>query len=129
MRRAFSLMLICTALAACGDGDRDNEVEADEIGVGAECSVNDDCNQDDGTQVCLTQFKGGYCGIEDCQDDAECPDGSACVRHEGANYCFRICVDKAECNANRGVDEESNCSSNVEFVEDNKSVKTCVPPS
>lgn len=101
-------------------------VEADELGVGAQCAGADDCLED---QSCLDQFKGGYCGIENCADDLDCPEGSACVAHEdGVNYCFRICVDKGECNVNRDPDNESNCSANVDFV-DGGGGKACVPPS
>ncbi len=110
-------------LTACGN-------DADDIGVGAACSVADDCNQDDGDQQCLTQFKGGYCGLEGCAADADCPEGSACVSHsDGVNYCFRICVDKADCNANRSVDDEANCSSSVTFADGTKDGKACIPPS
>jgi len=45
------------------------------------------------------------------------------------NYCFRICVDKAECNLNRDVDVEANCSSSVDFVDGKKGAKACIPPS
>ncbi|WP_146155587.1 hypothetical protein [Enhygromyxa salina] len=100
--------------------------EADELGVGAECSGAADCL--DG-QACLAQFKGGYCGIKDCELDVDCPEGAACVAHDdGNNYCFRICVDKAECNLNRGPDVESNCSANITFT-DGGGGKACVPPS
>lgn len=100
--------------------------EADELGVGAECSATGDCLEG---QECLTQFKGGYCGLSGCLDDLDCPEASACVTHDdGNNYCFRICVDKSECNVNRGPDVESNCSSNVTFA-DGGGGKACVPPS
>ena len=106
---------------ACGGS------EADDLGVGAECAANDDCDADT-DQVCLG-FKGGYCGIEGCLANADCPEDSACVAHDdGINYCFRICIDKAECNANRSVENESNCSANVDFVEPTNA-KACVPPS
>lgn len=114
------------ALAACGDDDDDGGTEADKIGVGAVCSVAEDCL--DG-QVCLP-FKGGYCGLSGCTGDVDCPQGSACVKHtDGVNYCFRICVDKAECNRNRPVDLESNCSSSVDFVDGKGTLKACVPPT
>ncbi|KIG12976.1 hypothetical protein DB30_00860 [Enhygromyxa salina] len=126
MRRVLALSLVfaasLTLTLACGDSG----VEADELGVGAECSAAADCL--DG-QTCLAQFKGGYCGIEDCTFDVDCPEGSACVAHEdGSNYCFRICTNKSECNANRGPDVESNCSSNITFT-DGGGGKACVPPS
>jgi hypothetical protein len=128
---------VCLALGvvvvvACG-GD-DDGTEADRYGVGAECRVDDDClqSEDDSEPVqrCLMQFKGGYCGVADCTGDDDCPSGSACVAHtDGDNYCFRICVDKGECNRNRGPEVESNCSSNITFVDDSNQGKACVPPS
>jgi hypothetical protein len=118
------LSLIATVLlAACGsDG-------ADALGVGAQCTMNDDCNQDDGMQTCLP-FKGGYCGLQGCLHDTDCPDQSACIMHtDGINYCFRTCLDKAECNANRDAENESNCSSSTTFVDGDMGRKACIPPN
>lgn len=126
-----TLNVVCLCLIwACGD---DDGTEADELGVGASCSSNDDCLRegDGGVNLsCLKQFKGGYCGLEGCRSNEDCPESSACVAHDdGKNYCFRSCKDKAECNANRDADDEANCSSNVEYVDDKTSGKSCVPPS
>ncbi len=116
-------MLCLTLTWGCGEN-------ADSLGVGAECTVADDCRQDEVAQDCLTQFKGGYCGIVDCASDEDCPRDAGCIAHEdGSNYCFRVCIDKAECNENRGVDNEANCSSNVTFVDGAMGRKACVPPS
>ena len=116
---------VCFALlfaVGCGGSD------ADSLGIGAECAVNDDCNVDD-DQVCLN-FKGGYCGRQNCAGDVDCPADSACVAHtDGVNYCFRLCVDKVECNENRSVDNEANCSSNITYVDPGTHGKACVPPS
>ena len=118
-------LLLVFGLAA---GGCDDDTEADRLGVGAQC-VASECDEEL-ELVCLTQFKGGYCGLEDCTADLDCPEGSACVAHtDGVNYCFRICLDKPECNRNRDVENESNCSSNVVFVEGKTGVKACVPPS
>ncbi len=118
----FALFAGSLAISACGS-------DADDLGVGAQCTANDNCNQDDGAQTCLP-FKGGYCGLMGCTTDADCPDASACITHtDSVNYCFRICADKAECNANRDVDNEANCSSSVDFVEGANGRKACVPPS
>ncbi|MBN2344003.1 MAG: hypothetical protein JXR45_21095 [Deltaproteobacteria bacterium] len=131
------VVAMCTAglfaWAGCGD-DPPPGTEADHVGVGAECVTNEDCPQpvDDSVpaQICLQQFDGGYCGIEDCTGNDDCPDGSACVAHDdGVNYCFRVCLDKSECNLNRTIDNQSNCSSNITFVDPNTNVKACVPPS
>jgi hypothetical protein len=119
------VLVALSAAAACG-----SDTEADSLGVGAECSVQDDCDQET-NQQCLTSFKGGYCGIEGCVSDADCPSASACVTHDDSiNYCFRTCTDKAECNENRSPEQESNCSGSVTFVETQQDVtKACIPPS
>ena len=117
-------------VAGCGNSD--GETEADRIGVGAECTDSAECESADEEVelVCLTQFTGGYCGLEGCMGDDECPEGSACVAHDdGKNYCFRICQDKPECNRNRTPENESNCSANIDFVDDPQDRKACVPPS
>ncbi|EDM73880.1 hypothetical protein PPSIR1_24109 [Plesiocystis pacifica SIR-1] len=122
---ALALAASVAISLACSD---DDETEADMLGVGAECAANEDCLEE---QSCLTQFKGGYCGVTDCALDEDCPEGSACVAHtDGTNYCFRICTDKAECNANRDPDNESNCSANITFTDPETGAnKACVPPS
>lgn len=115
---AFPCLLL--SLAACGD-------DADDLGVGAQCTQASECGEN---QQCLTQFKGGYCGLAGCKANADCPDASACVTHsDGKNYCFRVCKDKGECNANRSGDNASNCSSNITFASGKKEGKACVPPS
>jgi hypothetical protein len=116
------LCAVLVGLAACGS-------DADSLGVGAQCKATTDCNTDL-QEVCLTQFKGGYCGLAGCTHDVGCPADSACVAHsDGHNYCFRICADKAECNANRDPANEANCSSSVTFVDAAGARKACVPPS
>ena len=123
MRLLLSLGLVLAI--GCGDDDS----ESDRLGIGAECTATDECDEDT-NQSCLQAFKGGYCGIQDCVNNDDCPEDSACVAHDdGTNYCFRTCLDKAECNANRSVDNESNCSSNVTFTDDVGNLKACVPPS
>lgn len=100
--RSLGLM----GLSGCSD-----ETEAGTLGVSAACTVS--AHRGDG-QVCLTQFKGGYCGLLGCASVADCLEASACVAHEdGENYCFRVCAGKAEYNAHRSADNESNCSSNI----------------
>ncbi|MDB4963752.1 MAG: hypothetical protein JWP01_3751 [Myxococcales bacterium] len=113
------------ALAACGGDD-----SADGLGVGAQCAVTEQCNQDIAT-VCLDEFKGGYCGLAGCAHDSDCPEDSACILFDtgGTTYCFRTCGDKAECNANREPANESNCSSSVMFVDGAMGRKACLPPS
>lgn len=120
-------------LLGCGDSG----TPADQVGVGAQCNPADEepCKSPDEniTLECLTQFTGGYCGLEGCEGDADCPEGSGCVSHDDgsgeANYCFRLCVDKLECNRNRDEANWSNCSANIIFVDAPKDRKACVPPS
>lgn len=127
MRDIFSSLVCACALmlAACGGS------EADELGIGAQCTDSEECLQDETfVQECLTNFAGGYCGIRDCVSDLDCPEDAACIAHtDGINYCFRTCIDKPDCNANRDVENESNCSSSVDFVEGANGRKACVPPS
>jgi hypothetical protein len=121
MLRLASIVLLTLFAVACGGS-------ADDLGVGAQCTGNDQCDADT-NQTCL-MFKGGYCGIQGCTRDADCPQDSACITHTDAmNYCFRTCSDKPQCNANRSVENESNCSSNVTFVDGANGRKACVPPS
>jgi hypothetical protein len=128
--------LCCVALTAasllfvaCGE----DEDAADKLGIGAQCSANADCanDQEDGPALsCLTNFKGGYCGVSQCASNADCPGSSACVTHDdGKNYCFRTCAAKADCNANRDAANEANCSARITFADANTSGKACVPPS
>ncbi|MGE0871556.1 MAG: hypothetical protein AB7P03_23555 [Kofleriaceae bacterium] len=120
----LSVAIIVVLGVGCG-----GESESDRLGVGAECAASDDCLEDDG-QSCLTQFKGGYCGVAACAGDVDCPEDSACIAHtDGTNYCFRTCVDKLDCNANRDAENESNCSANVAFLDGANERKACVPPS
>lgn len=120
---------VASALFAAGCGDDDDDgggSQAMRLGVGAACESNEDCAET--APECL-RFKGGYCGLAGCTGDGDCPAGSKCVAHDdGANYCFLVCRDKPECNLHRPLDAESNCSSNVTFVEDD-TVKACVPPT
>jgi hypothetical protein len=116
-------LCLLIVLAACGD-----ESESDRLGIGAQCTETNECDTESG-QSCL-QFKGGYCGLADCMHDADCPEDSACIAHDdGTNYCFRTCVDKVDCNANRDAENEANCSSSVTFVDGTMGRKACVPPS
>ena len=119
-------LILSFALVACGDDDDGSE--ADRAGVGAECVTSEDCAEDG--QTCLTTFSGGYCGVQDCAVDDDCPAGSSCVIHDdGVNYCFLNCVDKVDCNTHRSGDNEANCSASITYVDEANAGKACVPPS
>jgi hypothetical protein len=132
-RRVVFLGSLLGALFGCGGGN-----EADRLGVASECETQSDCPmvRIDGEDVqlrCLTQFDGGYCAIEGCNGAGDCPDGATCVAHEdGKDYCFRECLNKSECNANRSSDSEANCSANFDYKDpsdDESGMKACIPPS
>ena len=126
-RARATLAVAVVGLAALLGGCDDDGSEADRKGVGASCASNAECPET--ASQCLS-FKGGYCGLAGCSDDEGCPEGSACVQHtDGQRYCFRVCVDKVDCNRNRPVESEANCSANVTFVGVGKNRKACVPPS
>jgi hypothetical protein len=132
---ALLLVLLPTlAVAGCGDDDDEGQglSPAQRAGVGAQCTAatqDRDCNVAE-QQICLTEFKGGYCGEENCTRDADCLPGSACVAHNLGNFCFLICTDKIHCNGTRSPDNEANCVANLEFVEGGEGgVKVCVPPN
>ncbi|MCO4745160.1 MAG: hypothetical protein KC912_10250 [Proteobacteria bacterium] len=130
-------VLAVLVFMACSGGGND----ADELGIASECASTEDCPEvswvaDSGeteTQLeCLDQFAGGYCGITPCTSGSDCPEQSICVAHtDGANYCFRSCENKPECNANRSGDNEANCSSNFDWADasDDNGERACIPPS
>lgn len=94
------------------------------------CTNDAECPAVDSVALhCLTEFKGGYCGLTGCTKDADCPAGSLCVGELGKNYCFLECTDKTQCNLGRTTVNESNCSSSVTFVDGKTNVKACIPPS
>lgn len=127
-RVGWSWIWVWAVLAGCGGG----ATEADRLGVGAECTAAAECATVDGIELaCLTAFDGGYCGLEACTGDADCPNGSACVTHsgDGMNYCFRLCVDKPDCNLNRSIENEANCVGSIDFVDPRNERKACEPPS
>ena len=119
-----AFVVLAAGTIACGGG----QSEAIRRGVGSACSMNSDCTEKG--QVCLTEFKGGYCGVAGCLRDSDCPSGSACVTADDQhNYCFLICLQKPDCNPNRTVDVESNCTSNLTFIDGTMNRKVCDPPS
>lgn len=130
MRRIFLTCLLASLvlgllIPACGDDDANDWL------IGAECATTADCddgNDDTPELFCLTEFGGGYCGLEGCETDMDCPEGSLCADLEGTHYCFLVCTDKAQCNENRTAEHESNCSSSVDPIAGGDE-KLCIPPS
>jgi hypothetical protein len=122
-RTLYALVAVFLLLLGCGGSTS----EAIRRGVGSACSASMTCTETG--QVCLTQFAGGYCGVSACLHDSDCPQGSACVTDDDqVNYCFLVCADKPECNVRRSVDNESNCTSSLTFVDGALGRKVCRPP-
>ena len=118
MNKGVLLVLVLLCQIGCG-GD------ADGLGIASQCSQDSDCAED---LSCVLAFKNGYCGKSGCTTNADCPETGICVQHEGANYCFRACQEKTECNANRSEDSFANCSANIERT-DTGDARVCLPPS
>lgn len=123
IRRGVLGWLFLSLVLGCGGNP------ADRAGIGAQCSTKADCFESN--QSCLTDFRGGYCGAVDCLIDTDCPHGAGCVTHDdGQNYCFRLCADKVDCNANRSAANEANCVGSIQFADPGRTAgKACVPPS
>lgn len=129
MKTKLELVLPCVALVSLGGAFSCGGNDSDRVGIASECGQDADCPKVGDFQLtCLTMFKGGYCGLAGCVQDADCPLGAACILESGANYCFRECSDKPECNVNRTVDNEANCVGSAVHV-GASTAKVCVPPS
>ncbi len=118
-------LLSVALFAGCGGKNANDQL------IGGECLSAEDCDDgDDDTPPldCLAEFKGGTCGRRDCAADEDCPKGSICVDLEGTTYCFLVCTQKSQCNENRTLENEANCSSNVDPVGGGTD-KVCVPPA
>jgi hypothetical protein len=124
------VVILSSFLAGCDDDG--NGSHAVSLGVGAACDDDEACGE---AQACLTEFKGGMCGIADCTASSECPVGSVCVADPdlSRNFCLLTCKSKAECNVHRSVDEEANCSSSLNEVDapdgGENDPKVCRPPN
>ena len=131
MTTRTTALALCTlfAVSSCGDDDGRGS-EAIRRGVGAECGPQLVCEELG--QECLTEFSAGYCAVRDCAVSADCPDGSACVTDpdfDGVNYCFLVCLDKPDCNLDRSPENESECTSSIDFVDPEAAgaLKVCRP--
>ena len=125
---------LVVASLGCGDDEGDDGTsEAVRRGVGVACAENSDCTERG--QVCLSEFKGGMCGIADCTTSSECPEGSVCVADPelARNFCLLVCTDKPDCNVRRPAESEANCSSSLNAIDTpdggTNDPKVCRPPS
>lgn len=130
----LALGLSSLVASGCSDDEADGDSgnAAVRRGVGAACATDEDCKTD---LSCLTDFKGGMCGIADCARSSECPEGSVCVADPdlSRNYCLLTCEEKTDCNVHRPADDEANCSSSLNEIESaggaSNDPKVCRPPS
>jgi hypothetical protein len=86
MRRVTTLAALAVWIAACGENDVSRM-------IGARCDDSDECDE-----RCLTpddDYPGGLCTLS-CDDDGDCPDGSACVEDDGG-VCLFTCRSEAGC--------------------------------
>ena len=119
--------IMCALVLAVVSGCGSNQNAANQAGIGAQCTMTSDCTT--AGEICLTEFKGGYCGLTGCLHDTDCPQGSACVTDNGANFCFLVCNTKTDCNLHRSSENESDCTSSLPFVDGDTNLKVCRPPN
>lgn len=111
--------------------DASTEAGTGGAAVGDPCSVDGDCAGEPGS--CLqsvtfggfaqVDFPGGYCTLTGCQDDADCPDGSACFTATGMPGCNKLCESDADCRKDEGY----TCAAvPLPFASDNRTF--CQPP-
>jgi len=95
-----------------------------DCGVGEACAGDAECATG---LVCLTSFKGGYCGEADCKVNADCPTGSLCVKNGDSSYCASSCAAPGDCAACRGADVAATCKADATFMEAGTTGSVCVP--
>jgi hypothetical protein len=95
-----------------------------DCGVGAACSVVEDCAA--GLE-CIPTATGGYCTQRDCSTNADCPQDSFCVTHtDGVNYCLKRCSVASDCSFCRPWQYAGTCSDQVVYAEDGTSGTVCL---
>lgn len=63
-------------------------------GPGEGCSGPQDCA---GAATCLTNFAGGYCAVQYCEQDASCPTDTHCVNLNKVPTCMKACSSDDAC--------------------------------
>ena len=68
--------------------------------LGGPCGSDADCSPPSNAE-CWTDFLGGFCVVPGCQDNSDCPDGSACIEVTGGSgagtYCIVECTNNGDC--------------------------------
>lgn len=92
--------------------------------IGDECITGIDCSTE-GTRVCDTSQREGYCTIQGC-DDSTCPSEAACVRFFMGSFANRPCDPTTE---NRSTDQctlDELCTLDGQCVPRSSEVRYCM---
>jgi hypothetical protein len=84
------------------DGQTDSEDDAcasEGAELGSACADSSECASD---LLCLEapehpQFVDGYCGDDDCGEDADCGADGVCAEVFGGNFCLQVCAGAPDC--------------------------------
>lgn len=97
---ALAWLLFACSVLGCGDGGVGPEGDV----VGGSCTGDGQCAE--GSR-CLVEgdFPGGTCTV-DCDSQADCPSGSACVQ-ENDGTCLLSCESASDCRAGYDCEEKS----------------------
>ncbi len=107
---------------ATGDKDGDAESKdaagpvvigpAERGNIGAQCKGDKACNGE--TTICLeeirgsmsltTRFPNGYCAIEECATDDDCPAATGCLDAYGVLNCTQRCNKESDCRTDEGYE-------------------------
>ncbi len=93
-----------------GNNGNNNGPGGSDAPVGAACKSDSSC--DDKNAECLTEesvggflmieFPEGYCAVQGCEEDDDCPDGSGCFNAIGLQYCLQTCDSDRDCRVRDG---------------------------
>jgi len=80
----LAMALLCAAMSACGPE------------IGDDCESSYDCASS--SMICDTAAPDGYCLIEGCWDDKDCPEYGVCIAFANdERFCMRGCEDGNDC--------------------------------
>lgn len=109
MRLARYLFIVLVTCAGCGSGGVGTEGDV----VGGPCSGGSGCA---GGSSCLeaSMYPGGMCTL-DCETQADCPGGTACVQESGGT-CLLACSSAGDCREGYDCIEKSAMPDGHAFV-------------
>lgn len=92
--------------------------------IGDECITGIDCSTE-GTRVCDTSQRGGYCTIQGC-DYSTCPSEAACIRFFMGSFANRPCDPVAEDNTADQCSIDELCTLAGQCVPRSSEVRYCM---